>query len=156
VTGIFLAFYYVPDAAGNPAPAYLSVRDVIDNQVYLAWLISMLRLGLGAVILPASLMCFLGTSWDIHWHTLIGRNRSLIPPHEIMLRGVALSGIAATADIVLETIWADCAHAGRLLGGRDDGLTAEWCGVWSPPPTGRSGIVDDRTSYGEVPAEAPP
>jgi menaquinol-cytochrome c reductase cytochrome b subunit len=39
LTGIFLAFYYVPDAAGNPAPAYLSVKDVIMNQVYLGWLI---------------------------------------------------------------------------------------------------------------------
>jgi len=39
LTGIFLAFYYVPDAAGNPAPAYLSVRDVIMNQVYLGWLV---------------------------------------------------------------------------------------------------------------------
>jgi menaquinol-cytochrome c reductase cytochrome b subunit len=39
ITGIFLAFYYVPDAAGNPAPAYTSVKDVIMNQVYLGWLI---------------------------------------------------------------------------------------------------------------------
>jgi menaquinol-cytochrome c reductase cytochrome b subunit len=39
VTGIFLAFYYVPDAAGNPAAAYTSVKDVIMNQVYLGWLI---------------------------------------------------------------------------------------------------------------------
>jgi len=39
VTGIFLSFYYVPDAAGNPAPAYLSVKNVIMNQVYLGWLV---------------------------------------------------------------------------------------------------------------------
>jgi menaquinol-cytochrome c reductase cytochrome b subunit len=39
ITGIFLAFYYVPDAAGNPAPAYTSVKDVIMGQVYLGWLI---------------------------------------------------------------------------------------------------------------------
>jgi menaquinol-cytochrome c reductase cytochrome b subunit len=38
LTGIFLAFYYVPDGAGNPAPAYTSVKDVIMNQVYLGWL----------------------------------------------------------------------------------------------------------------------
>jgi menaquinol-cytochrome c reductase cytochrome b subunit len=38
LTGIFLAFYYVPDAAGNPAPAYTSVKDVIMQQVYLGWL----------------------------------------------------------------------------------------------------------------------
>jgi menaquinol-cytochrome c reductase cytochrome b subunit len=42
ITGIFLAFYYVPDAAvvgGASAPAYTSVKDVIMNQVYLGWLI---------------------------------------------------------------------------------------------------------------------
>jgi menaquinol-cytochrome c reductase cytochrome b subunit len=39
LTGIFLAFYYVPDAAGNPAPAYTSVKTVIMSQVYLGWLI---------------------------------------------------------------------------------------------------------------------
>ena len=39
LTGIFLSFYYVPDASGNPAPAYLSVKDVIMNQVYLGWLV---------------------------------------------------------------------------------------------------------------------
>jgi menaquinol-cytochrome c reductase cytochrome b subunit len=39
VTGIFLAFYYVPDGAGNPAPAYTSVNEVIMNQVYLGWLV---------------------------------------------------------------------------------------------------------------------
>jgi menaquinol-cytochrome c reductase cytochrome b subunit len=39
ITGIFLAFYYVPDAAGNPAAAYTSVKDVIMGQVYLGWLI---------------------------------------------------------------------------------------------------------------------
>jgi menaquinol-cytochrome c reductase cytochrome b subunit len=38
-TGIFLAFYYVPDGAGNPAPAYTSVKTVIMTQVYLGWLI---------------------------------------------------------------------------------------------------------------------
>jgi len=39
VTGIFLAFYYVPDGAGNPAAAYTSVNEVIMNQVYLGWLV---------------------------------------------------------------------------------------------------------------------
>jgi menaquinol-cytochrome c reductase cytochrome b subunit len=38
VTGIFLSFYYVPDAAGIPAPAYTSV-NFITNHVYLGWLI---------------------------------------------------------------------------------------------------------------------
>jgi len=38
VTGVLLAIYYVPDATGNPAPAYNSVL-FIQNDVYLGWLI---------------------------------------------------------------------------------------------------------------------
>jgi quinol---cytochrome c reductase cytochrome b subunit, bacillus type len=38
VTGVLLALYYVPDATGNPAPAYSSVL-FIQNNVYLGWLI---------------------------------------------------------------------------------------------------------------------
>ena len=38
LTGILLALYYVPDATGNPAPAYDSVL-FIQNSVYLGWLI---------------------------------------------------------------------------------------------------------------------
>ncbi len=37
LTGIFLSFYYVPDAAGIPAPSYLSVKFITDT-VYLGWL----------------------------------------------------------------------------------------------------------------------
>jgi len=37
LTGVFLAFYYVPDASGNPAPAYTSVQFIMQN-VYLGWL----------------------------------------------------------------------------------------------------------------------
>src|SRR2546422_11050067 len=37
LTGMFLAFYYVPDGAGNPAPAYPSV-EVIMSDVYLGLL----------------------------------------------------------------------------------------------------------------------
>src|SRR5437879_2747689 len=38
LTGILLALYYVPDASGNPAPAYTSV-NFIQSTVYLGWLI---------------------------------------------------------------------------------------------------------------------
>ncbi|HKW06912.1 MAG TPA: cytochrome b N-terminal domain-containing protein [Candidatus Dormibacteraeota bacterium] len=38
VTGVLLALYYIPDATGNPAPAYNSVL-FIQNDVYLGWLI---------------------------------------------------------------------------------------------------------------------
>ena len=38
LTGIFLSFYYVPDAAGNPAPSFTSVNHIM-NDVYLGWLV---------------------------------------------------------------------------------------------------------------------
>src|SRR5947209_7424333 len=63
------------------------------------------RLALGFVTLFGSALFFLGTSWDIQWHTFIGRDRTLIPPHQMMLTGVALSGIAALVAVIIETIW---------------------------------------------------
>jgi hypothetical protein len=65
-----------------------------------------LRLVFGFIVLLGSIIFFLGTSWDIRWHSLIGRDRTLIPPHEVMLTGVGLSGIAAVAAILIETLWA--------------------------------------------------
>ncbi|MGH7866213.1 MAG: cytochrome b N-terminal domain-containing protein [Candidatus Dormibacteraceae bacterium] len=38
ITGIFLSFYYVPDAAGSPAPSYSSVQYIMQH-VYLGWLV---------------------------------------------------------------------------------------------------------------------
>lgn len=38
ITGFLLGIYYVPDGAGNPAPAYTSV-NFIQHTVYLGWLI---------------------------------------------------------------------------------------------------------------------
>jgi menaquinol-cytochrome c reductase cytochrome b subunit len=38
ITGFLLGLYYVPDGAGNPAPAYTSVA-FIQHSVYLGWLI---------------------------------------------------------------------------------------------------------------------
>src|SRR5205807_1259482 len=65
-----------------------------------------LRLTGGLVALFGAIISFVGTSWDIQWHTLIGRDRTLIPPHEMMLAGITLGGIAALTVIITETIWA--------------------------------------------------
>jgi hypothetical protein len=65
-----------------------------------------LRLGLGLVVLLGSILFLLGGSWDIEWHTLIGRDRTLIPPHQLMLLGIALSGIAALLSVLIETVFA--------------------------------------------------
>src|SRR3989440_7430144 len=65
-----------------------------------------LRLTCGLVALLGALISFFGTSWDIQWHALIGRDRTLIPPHELMLAGITMGGIAALTVIITETIWA--------------------------------------------------
>lgn len=65
-----------------------------------------LRLTSGLVALLGALISFFGTSWDIQWHALIGRDRTLIPPHEMMLTGITIGGIAALTVIITETIWA--------------------------------------------------
>lgn len=64
-----------------------------------------LRLALGYTVLLGSILFLLGTSWDIQWHSLIGRDRTLIPPHIIMLSGVAISGIASLVAICIETFF---------------------------------------------------
>lgn len=65
-----------------------------------------LRLSLGITTLIGAAIFLLGTSWDIQWHSLIGRDRTLIPPHIVMLTGVALSGLAALTAILIESLWA--------------------------------------------------
>ncbi len=64
-----------------------------------------LRLALGWTVLVGALLFFFGTSWDIQWHTYVGRDRTLIPPHLMMLAGVILSGSAAFVAILAETAW---------------------------------------------------
>jgi hypothetical protein len=65
-----------------------------------------LRLALGLIVLLGATFFFLGTSWDIQWHSFIGRDRTLIPPHIVMLTGDTLSGLAAIAAVFIETLWA--------------------------------------------------
>lgn len=65
-----------------------------------------LRLALGYVILFGSTVFFLGTSWDIQWHSYIGRDRTLIPPHIMMLSGILVAGVAALSSVLIETLWA--------------------------------------------------
>ena len=65
-----------------------------------------LRLALGYVILLGATIFFLGTSWDIQWHSFIGRDRTLIPPHIMMLSGILIAGVAALSSVLIETLWA--------------------------------------------------
>src|SRR5215471_12862497 len=65
-----------------------------------------LRLALGLIVLLGATLFFLGTSWDIQWHSFVGRDRTLIPPHIVMLTGDTLSGLAAMVAVFIETLWA--------------------------------------------------
>jgi hypothetical protein len=65
-----------------------------------------LRLALGFTVLLGATLFFLSGSWDIQWHIFIGRDRTLIPPHLVMLGGVTLSGMAGLASVLIETLWA--------------------------------------------------
>jgi hypothetical protein len=68
--------------------------------------VAVLRLALGLAALLGAIVFLEGTSWDIQWHSYIGRDRTLIPPHELMLAGVALSGVAGLLAVLIESWWA--------------------------------------------------
>ena len=68
--------------------------------------VSTLRLVLGLTALLGAIIFLEGTSWDIQWHSYIGRDRTLIPPHLMMLSGVALSGISGLLSVLSESWWA--------------------------------------------------
>lgn len=85
---------------GKQDSSYSSTESANSAQKVL-----MLRLLLGSTILCGIIIFLLGVSWDIQWHTLIGRDRTLIPPHIMLLSGLTLSGIAALAAILIETAW---------------------------------------------------
>lgn len=64
-----------------------------------------LRLVTGLILILVSLVGLLGLDWDIQWHSLIGRDRTFTPPHDLMLLGIGLSGIIALIEILIETNW---------------------------------------------------
>ncbi len=86
--------------ATGAAPGWL--HALARPQVALA----RLRLALGGVTLFGVLLFVFGTSWDIQWHSFIGRDRALVPPHLLMLGGILLCGVAALSEIAVETFWA--------------------------------------------------
>jgi hypothetical protein len=63
-----------------------------------------LRLTLGLVALVGTVGFLFGTSWDIQWHSFIGRDRTLVPPHLVMLGSIALCGVAAAIVIAAESL----------------------------------------------------
>src|SRR5579863_7235773 len=68
--------------------------------------LAILRLVAGGIMLAGVVLFVFGTSWDIQWHTFIGRDRALVPPHILMLSGILLCGVVALAEIGVESFWA--------------------------------------------------
>lgn len=66
--------------------------------------ISVQRLLTGSTVLLGAIIFFVGVTWDIQWHNVVGRDRTLIPPHVMMLCGVALIGLAALYAVLVETM----------------------------------------------------
>ncbi len=83
-----------------------TIVDHSTTQAHSFRVISTLRLVLGLTALLGAIIFLEGTSWDIQWHTFIGRDRTLIPPHIMMLSGVTLSGISGLLDVLIESWWA--------------------------------------------------
>jgi hypothetical protein len=64
-----------------------------------------LRLALGAGLLLGQWAFIFGAAWDVQWHIAVGRDRPFIPPHLLLLSGIALTGVLALAAAVCST-WA--------------------------------------------------
>ena len=86
------------EASGNVRSADLAVASRAPGRT-----IFLPRLVLGAVSLLGVFLFVFGTSWDIQWHEFVGRDRTLIPPHDLMLGGIVLCGVTALASVGVET-----------------------------------------------------
>lgn len=64
------------------------------------------RLALGWIILLGYVVGFFAFSWDIQWHSAVGRDRTLTAPHLFILGGVTFTGLVALAAVLIETMWA--------------------------------------------------
>ena len=65
-----------------------------------------LRLALGGTSLFAALVGLFAISWDIQWHSAVGRDRTLTAPHLFILGSVTVMGLVALAAVLIETLWA--------------------------------------------------
>jgi hypothetical protein len=79
------------------------------------------RLALGWAILFAAMVGLFALSWDIQWHTAVGRDRTLTAPHLFILGSIAVMGLAALFAVLSETIWArrspEVARSGTIFAG---------------------------------------
>ncbi|MBA2395733.1 MAG: hypothetical protein H0V70_23655 [Ktedonobacteraceae bacterium] len=79
-----------------------------------------LRLVFGLTTLLGSAISFFALSWDIQWHTFVGRDRTLTPPHVLLLSGIVVCGLATLAAVTIETLWIKKNQAHRCFGQRSN------------------------------------
>jgi len=60
------------------------------------------RPGVAVALLACLLVASAGLAWDIAWHTFIGRDSFLTPPHAVLYGGVAAAGATGLAGLLLE------------------------------------------------------
>src|SRR5260370_34967497 len=78
--------------------------------------VSALRLAFGLVASLGTIIFLGGTCWDIQWHTYIGRDRTLIPPHILLLTGLTIRGGAGPGGWGCGTLCSrPCRTAGRAV-----------------------------------------
>jgi menaquinol-cytochrome c reductase cytochrome b subunit len=104
VTGFLLGLYYVPDASGNPAPAYTSVI-FIQNTAYLGWLIRGIHFWGANLLIAMALLYLIRMYWT-------GSYRA---PREInWIVGVAMFLVILTASITGELLpWNTASYFAR-------------------------------------------
>ncbi len=73
------------------------------------------RLGVAGTLLVCLFVASAGLAWDIEWHTYIGRDAFLTPPHAVLYGGVGAAGVAALAGVLLES-WRRTPGTRSLLG----------------------------------------
>src|SRR3954469_6843645 len=78
------------------------------------------------VVVAAGLASLFATYWDDAWHTDLGRDDALIPPHLLLYGSVAVAGLLVAAWGLL-TVWR--AHSLLAIFRRPDLLTAAAGGV---------------------------
>jgi hypothetical protein len=64
-----------------------------------------LRLACGLTTLLGAIISYFALSWDVQWHTFVGRDRTLTAPHILLLSGIVVCGIGALVATLVETRW---------------------------------------------------
>jgi hypothetical protein len=63
----------------------------------------------------ASLLVILGIIWDISWHTTIGRDKLLSPPHLLIYLGAVFGGLFSGIQVLWNTFKADASAKSGLV-----------------------------------------